>query len=85
MQIQNDPDLLQFALAEGKSAFGDNCAPCHGAGGQGAQGYPNLNDDVWLWGGKLGGYPAYHHGRRSLHQPRIRANPRCRPSAATRS
>ena len=51
--IQNSPDLLQFAMAEGKAAFGDNCAPCHGAGGQGARGYPNLNDDVWLWGGKL--------------------------------
>ena len=52
-QIQNDPDLQQFALAEGRSLFGDNCAPCHGSGGQGAHGYPNLNDDVWLWGGKL--------------------------------
>lgn len=52
-QIQTDPNLLQFALAEGKAAFGDNCAPCHGAGGQGAHGYPNLNDDVWIWGGKL--------------------------------
>ena len=52
-QIQNDPDLQQFAMAEGHSLFGDNCAPCHGSGGQGALGYPNLNDDVWLWGGKL--------------------------------
>ena len=40
-------------MAEGRSLFGDNCAPCHGSGGQGAHGYPNLNDDVWLWGGKL--------------------------------
>ena len=31
-QIQNDPDLQQFALAEGRSLFGDNCAPCHGSG-----------------------------------------------------
>jgi len=52
-EIQANPDLLQFAMAEGKTAFGDNCVPCHGAGGQGAHGYPNLNDDVWLWGGKL--------------------------------
>jgi len=51
--IQSNPDLLQFAMAEGKTTFGDNCAPCHGAGGQGAHGYPNLNDDVWLWGGNL--------------------------------
>jgi cytochrome c oxidase cbb3-type subunit 3 len=47
------PDLLDFALAMGKSAFGDNCATCHGAGAQGAPGYPNLNDDVWLWGGTI--------------------------------
>ena len=51
--IQKNPDLLQFAMAAGKTAFGDNCAACHGAGGQGAPGYPNLNDDAWLWGGKL--------------------------------
>ncbi len=52
-QILANPDLLQFAQAEGRAAFGDNCVPCHGAGGQGAHGYPNLNDDVWLWSGKL--------------------------------
>ena len=32
--IQQNPDLLQFAMAAGKTAFGDNCAACHGAGGQ---------------------------------------------------
>lgn len=52
-QIENDPNLFQFAREAGKSAFGDNCATCHGSGGQGGKGYPNLNDDVWLWGGKL--------------------------------
>ena len=51
--IKADPDLLQFALAGGSAAFGDNCAPCHGRGAQGAIGYPNLNDDAWLWGGTL--------------------------------
>ncbi len=51
--IENDPDLQAFALAAGESLFGDNCATCHGAGGQGFKGYPNLNDDDWLWGGKL--------------------------------
>ena len=47
------PELLDFALAMGKAAFGDNCATCHGQGAQGASGYPNLNDDVWLWGGTV--------------------------------
>lgn len=52
-QIEADPNLFQFAREAGRSAFGDNCATCHGSGAQGFKGYPNLNDDVWLWGGKL--------------------------------
>ena len=52
-EIVADPKLLDFARAQGRVAFADNCAPCHGAGGGGAKGYPNLNDDEWLWGGKL--------------------------------
>jgi len=52
-QIIADPQLLDFARAQGRVAFADNCAPCHGSGGGGAKGYPNLNDDDWLWGGKL--------------------------------
>jgi cytochrome c oxidase cbb3-type subunit 3 len=52
-EIVADPQLQAFARAQGRTAFGDNCAPCHGAGGGGAKGYPNLNDDEWLWGGKL--------------------------------
>jgi len=51
--IKQSPELFAFARAQGKAAFGDNCAPCHGAGGAGAKGYPNLNDDDWLWGGSL--------------------------------
>jgi cytochrome c oxidase cbb3-type subunit 3 len=51
--IRHDPALLEFAVAGGRSAFAQNCVPCHGAGGQGAPGYPNLVDDVWLWGGSL--------------------------------
>ncbi len=52
-EIVGDPQLLDFARAQGRVAFADNCAGCHGAGGGGAKGYPNLNDDDWLWGGKL--------------------------------
>ncbi|HRE60679.1 MAG TPA: cytochrome-c oxidase, cbb3-type subunit III [Micropepsaceae bacterium] len=51
--IEQDPDLLSFVLAAGASVFGDNCAPCHGSGAQGSVGYPNLIDDVWIWGGTL--------------------------------
>jgi len=52
-EIRGNPELQQFAYAAGEAAFGENCAPCHGRGAQGAPGYPNLNDDVWLWGGTV--------------------------------
>ena len=52
-EIRRDPDLLRFASAAGNAAFQTNCAPCHGRGAQGFIGYPNLNDDDWLWGGSL--------------------------------
>lgn len=51
--IMKDKDLLNFALAGGRSVFNENCAACHGVGGVGAYGYPNLADDQWLWGGTL--------------------------------
>ncbi|MGO8737856.1 cytochrome-c oxidase, cbb3-type subunit III [Rhodoblastus sp.] len=52
-QIATDPKLAEFARAYGRSAFGVNCAPCHGSNGQGSKGYPNLTADRWLWGGSL--------------------------------
>lgn len=51
--IKLDPDLYRFAIAAGTVAFQNNCAACHGRGAQGFVGYPNLNDDDWLWGGTL--------------------------------
>jgi len=66
--IEDDPGLQQFALAAGKSLFGDNCATCHGSGGQGFPGYPNLNDDAWIWGGGLEDIKrTIAYGRRSDH------------------
>jgi cytochrome c oxidase cbb3-type subunit 3 len=73
--IEKDPALLALARARGKTVFGDNCAPCHGSGAAGAKGYPNLNDDDWLWGGTLdqimqtitygvrSGHPKTHEGQ----------------------
>ncbi|MGY5810297.1 cytochrome-c oxidase, cbb3-type subunit III [Rhizobium sp. LEGMi198b] len=52
-EIDADPMLREFAIAGGASAFKVNCAPCHGSGATGAPGFPNLNDDDWLWGGSL--------------------------------
>ncbi len=50
-QVIADQELYRFAVAGGKSLFKINCTPCHGSGAQGGPGYPNLNDDDWLWGG----------------------------------
>lgn len=52
-QIRQDPELLNFAVAGGRSAFQTNCMQCHGAGGAGSTGFPTLVDDDWLWGGKI--------------------------------
>lgn len=74
-QIKADQNLMRFAMAQGKAAFGDNCAPCHGAGGAGAKGYPNLNDDEWIWGGQLNDiYTTLQHGIRSAAYPETRVS-----------
>lgn len=52
-EIRKTPDLLNFSIAGGRAVFAENCAGCHGAGGAGLKGYPNLADDNWLWGGTL--------------------------------
>ncbi len=50
--ILKDEKLLSFARAGGAAAFKVNCVQCHGSGAAGSAGYPNLNDDDWLWGGQ---------------------------------
>jgi len=53
-EILSDPDKMAFVRSMGKVAFADNCAGCHGTGGNGVIGlFPNLVDDAWLWGGDL--------------------------------
>lgn len=52
-EILDDEVLYDFAMAGGAAAFKDNCATCHGSGAEGGKGYPNLNDDDWIWGGKI--------------------------------
>ena len=67
-EILQDEKLMQFALNTGKSSFRENCSACHGQGAQGYKGYPNLNDDDWLWGGKLEDiYKTLLYGIRSGH------------------
>jgi cytochrome c oxidase cbb3-type subunit 3 len=52
-EIEKNPDLMEFVMRGGAAQFSNNCAPCHGRGAQGFKGYPNLNDDDWLWGGSI--------------------------------
>lgn len=52
-QLPGSPELMRAAIAGGRAAFRVNCVQCHGAGAAGSTGYPNLNDDDWLWGGNL--------------------------------
>jgi cytochrome c oxidase cbb3-type subunit 3 len=51
--LPDQPELLQAAVAGGASAFKVYCVQCHGSGAAGSKGYPNLNDDDWLWGGDI--------------------------------
>jgi cytochrome c oxidase cbb3-type subunit III len=52
-QFESNPQLMQAAVEGGRAAFRQNCVQCHGSGASGSKGYPNLNDDDWLWGGDL--------------------------------
>lgn len=63
--VSSNEELMTFAVEGGKSAYAVNCVQCHGSGATGSKGYPNLNDDEWLWGGKLEEiYTTIQHGIR---------------------
>ncbi len=64
----DNPKLLHAAVEGGRAAFRVNCVQCHGSGAAGIKGYPNLNDDDWLWGGDL-------DVDRITHRPRHPRNP----------
>jgi len=56
--ILADSELTEYVTRSGKVLFGDNCAACHGTNGVGVSdkdGFvaPILNDDDWLFGGKI--------------------------------
>lgn len=68
-EIKQNPELFEFALNGGKSYFKENCSACHGTGAEGGVGFPNLNDDDWLWGGKIEDiYRTLVYGIRSGHE-----------------
>ena len=68
-------DLRRFATAAGSAVFKINCVQCHGSGAQGSAGYPNLNDDDWLWGGSIDQiYQTISHGIRYDADPDTRVS-----------
>lgn len=74
-EIVADKELAQFAVAGGAAAFKVNCTTCHGSGAAGGPGYPNLNDDDWLWGGDLESiYTTLSHGIRYDTDPDTRVS-----------
>lgn len=72
--VDEDPELLRYAVAGGAAVFRNHCSQCHGAGGQGAiGGYPNLLDDAWLWGGTVDAiHQTIQHGIRYENDPDTR-------------
>lgn len=72
-QINGDADMKRYAIESGRALFAVNCIQCHGAGGAGAKGYPNLLDDEWLYGGTLAEIvTTITHGIRSGDDPSTR-------------
>ncbi len=47
-EIAQDPEALKV----GQRLFLQNCSQCHGSDARGQQGFPNLTDDAWLYGGE---------------------------------
>jgi len=65
-QLAANPQLMRSAIEGGRAAFKVNCVQCHGSGAAGSKGYPNLNDDDWLWGGDIASiHTTLVHGIRS--------------------
>lgn len=67
--ILADSELTEYVIRSGKVLFGDNCAACHGQNGIGTHDKeglfaPVLNDDDWLFGGKIADIHASIEGGR---------------------
>lgn len=67
--LPQNEQLMQTAVNGGRSAYVVHCVQCHGSGAAGSEGYPNLNDDDWLWDGTMEGieYTLIHGIRNPDH------------------
>ncbi|MFD1913337.1 cytochrome-c oxidase, cbb3-type subunit III [Halodurantibacterium flavum] len=73
--VPQDDELNRFAVSAGAAVFRTQCSQCHGSGAAGvqAQGFPNLLDDDWLWGGTVEDIHAtVSHGIRNETDPDAR-------------
>lgn len=71
--IQDDAELQGYATSAGAAVFKTWCAQCHGSGAAGGKGYPNLQDDAWLWGGTMEDiHTTITHGIRNEEDPDAR-------------
>lgn len=71
--IADDPELSGYASSAGAAVYKTWCAQCHGSGAAGAKGYPNLQDDAWLWGGTIDDiHYTIAHGIRNEQDPDAR-------------
>lgn len=73
--ILADDELTRYVMASSKVLFGDNCAACHGVGGQGNANFPRLSDDDWLWGGNVQAiHTTIQNGRSGVMPPHPQLN-----------
>jgi len=74
-RLADDPQVFQAAVDGGRAAFRMHCVQCHGSGAAGSPGYPNLNDDDWLWGGDLSAIEfTIAHGARNPNHAQTRTS-----------
>ncbi|WP_298496255.1 cytochrome-c oxidase, cbb3-type subunit III [uncultured Maritimibacter sp.] len=55
-EIAGNEAVQNYAIQSGRATFATYCSQCHGRGADGVaegNGYPNLLDDDWLWGGDI--------------------------------
>lgn len=75
-EILADDGLSTYAVKSARVLFGDNCAACHGAGGQGNPSFPVLADDDWLYGGKIENLvTTITNGRRGMMPAQVALKP----------
>ena len=77
-KILTDKNLREAAIRGGEAAYKVQCVQCHGTGHDGIRpgsGYPNLNDDDWLWGGDINAiHYTLTHGVRQPDHPETRTS-----------